>query len=139
MNNYFFEGGVNMSAGIMGLVEVCALGQRVTVVTKETRVLSNGVKKKIHVSRNYWIEEGKAKEELTYFAGNTKKRLYRKPVSMRSIFRDIKHVYDKNGVLIARRNHPKDHLRCTAKGMGRSIRETNKQITKTGHQKVQTG
>jgi hypothetical protein len=128
-----------MSAGIMGLVEVCVLGQRVTVVTKETRVLSNGVKKKIHVSKNYWIENGKAKEELTYFTGNTKKRLYGKPVSIRSLFRDIKHVYDKNGVLIARRNHPKDHLRCTAKGMGRSIQETNKRITKTEHQKVQTG
>lgn len=125
--------------GIMGLVEVGSLGQRVTVVTKETRVLSNGEKKKIHVSRNYWIENGKAKEELTYFTGNTKKRLYGKPVSIRSLFRDIKHVYDKNGVLIARRNHPKDHLRCTTKGMGRSIQETNKRITKTERQKVQTG
>lgn len=117
--------------GIMGLVEVCALGKRVTVVTEEVRVMKNGEKRKTRVARNYTLEEGKATEELTYFAGKVKKRIYGKSVSVRSLFPSIKHVYDKNGVLIARRNHPNDQLRCTAKGMGRNLQETNKSTVKT--------
>ncbi|EGP5708318.1 hypothetical protein DQ181_04070 [Enterococcus faecium] len=67
---------------------------------------------------------------MIYFAGKVKKRVYGKSVSIRSLFPNIKHVYDKNGVLIARRNHPKDQLRCTAKGMGRTLKENNKRTVK---------
>ena len=50
--------------GRMSLVEVCALGQRITVVTEEERVMKNGEKRKTHVVRNYSLEEGMAIEEL---------------------------------------------------------------------------
>ncbi|MDL4953497.1 hypothetical protein QRX79_14290 [Enterococcus faecalis] len=40
---------------------------------------------------------------------------------MRSVYKQIKHVYDHNGVLIARRNSPSGPLKVTGRGMSKFL------------------
>ncbi|HGC5945104.1 TPA: type IV conjugative transfer system protein TraE [Enterococcus faecalis] len=97
-------------------------GARVTVFPKRTRrKLLN--EHSLFVKRvcMYRIEGLEAIEVERYFHG--KKMLEREgiKVPLHMIYKQIKQVYDHDGVLIARRNQPNQPLKVTGKGMGKFL------------------
>ena len=71
--------------------------------------------------QKYRIEGMFAVQIEKYFKG---KKLCEREVGqvpLRSVYKQIKHVYDHNGVLIARRNSPSGPLKVTGRGMSKFL------------------
>ncbi|MDV4500161.1 conjugal transfer protein TraE [Enterococcus faecium] len=103
----------------LSIDDVCVYGTRVTTSEKVKRTHKDGSVETVAQAKRYRIENRTAIEELVFYAGRKKKVILKSPIEVENIFNSIKHVYDKNGVLIARRQN--DKLRCTSKGMGKLI------------------
>lgn len=107
---------------VMKVEHIGYYGARVTTFSKrKRRKLLNEESlfvKKIHM---YRIEGREAVEVERYFEGQKLCEREGITVSLRSIYNQIKHVYDHDGVLIARRNHPNKPLKITGKGMGKFL------------------
>lgn len=107
----------------IGLEDIGYYADKITVYekilvgtdSKGTPIYKNGVKEyrvnglQAHKIQSQFID-GKAKEVLC------------DPVPLKSLFRRIRHVYDFNKVLIARRNDPSQPLFITSKGMSKYIK-----------------
>lgn len=105
--------------GILSLNNICHYGKRCTATEKITKKLSSGSTKTVVQCKRYVIQKDKALEEMIYYIGKQKQVILKDPIALRELYPRIKHVYDKNGVLIGRRKN--GVLRCTAKGMGRFV------------------
>ncbi|PWS23593.1 conjugal transfer protein TraE [Enterococcus faecium] len=105
--------------GILSLEDIFHYGKRCTATEKITKKLSTGQSKTVVQCKKYVIHKDKVSEEMIYYIGKRKQVMFKEPVSLKELYPRIKHVYDKDGVLIGRRKN--GVLRCTAKGMGRLI------------------
>ncbi|EMF0615078.1 conjugal transfer protein TraE [Enterococcus faecium] len=105
--------------GILSLKDICHYGKRCTAIEKITKKRSTGQSKTVVQCKRYVLQKDKALEEMIYYIGKQKQVILKDPVALKDLYSRIKHVYDKNGVLIGRRKN--GVLRCTAKGMGRLI------------------
>lgn len=94
----------------MRLIEAAHFGERATTFKRY------GTK-----SRHYCILGMDVVEYHEYYVGRNKKALYGEVVPLKDIFPIIKHVYDMNGILIARRNALHLPLILVEKGMGKKI------------------
>lgn len=61
-----------------------------------------------------------------FFVNGKPKELLGEPVPLKSLFKRIRHVYDFNKVLIARRNGPNQPLLITGKGMSKFLKLKNR-------------
>ncbi|EOS7926312.1 conjugal transfer protein TraE [Enterococcus hirae] len=105
--------------GILSLEDICHYGKRCTATEKITKKLSTGHNKTIMQCKSYVLQKDKAVEEIVYYIGKRKQVILKDSIALKDLYPRIKHVYDKDGVLIGRRKN--GVLRCTAKGMGRLI------------------
>lgn len=77
------------------------------------------------ITNNYLIEGNKLFEAEMVFLGKRLNYIKNgKVASYNDIQKNIRLVFDQNGVLIARRASPKAPLRLTGKGMGRLVATT---------------
>lgn len=102
--------------------EIGYYGKRVTVFEKPIKQENNGVKYFRKSMSHYRVQGLKAEKIDTYFEGNLKRERVVETVMLHTIYPRIKHVYDHDKVLIARRNDCKQPLRITGKGMSKFLR-----------------
>lgn len=72
--------------------------------------------------QEYRVEGLAARKVQRYFEDGKTKEILSESVPVRSLYKRIKHVYDFNKVLIARRNAPNQPLFVTGKGMSKFLR-----------------
>ncbi|MGM0169809.1 regulatory protein [Enterococcus sp. AZ135] len=102
--------------------EIGYYGKRVTVFEKHVKNECEGVPYFRKTMSHYRINGLKAEKIETYFEGKLKRERVVETVMIHAIYRRIKHVYDHDNVLIARRNDRKQPLRITGKGMSKFLR-----------------
>lgn len=107
---------------ILRIEHVGYYGNRIIVFgQREKRKLPNATSKFVRKTKTYRIEGMFAVQIEKYFKG---KKLCEREVGqvpLRSVYKQIKHVYDHNGVLIARRNSPSGPLKVTGRGMSKFL------------------
>lgn len=100
--------------------EIGYYGKRVTVFEKRKQRVPGQYAPK--TMSHYRIDGLKAEKIETYFEGVCKRERVIETVTIHSIYPRIKHVYDSDRRLIARRIDPKQPLRITGKGMSKYLR-----------------
>ena len=100
--------------------EIGYYGERVTVFEKKRRRVPGRYAPK--TMSHYRIDGLKAEKIETYYEGVCKRERVVETVMLHVIYPRIKHVYDSDKRLIARRNDPKQPLRITGKGMSKYLR-----------------
>lgn len=70
---------------------------------------------------NYQVKNLVAHRVQEYYLDGKPQKIIGRAVPLRDVFKDIRHVYDFNKVLIARRNAPGHPLKVTGKGMSKFI------------------
>lgn len=83
--------------------------------SKGSPIIKNGVKE-------YRVNGLQAHKIQTYFDDGKSIEVLSDPVPLKCLYRRIRHVYDFNKVLIARRNDPSQPLFITSKGMSKYIK-----------------
>ncbi|MGM0241228.1 hypothetical protein [Enterococcus sp. AZ103] len=91
-----------------GIEFICQFAHRLTV-TKQNDL---GQSKLVH----YFVKGYVVQEVVYYHVGKTRKEMIVDECQLSEIYRLIKNVYDKEGVLLARRDSLKAPLRMTSKG-----------------------
>lgn len=107
----------------IGVDDIACYGDRITVYEKMlvgrdrkgSPVFKTGVS-------NYRVNGLNASKVQDYFVDGKRKELLGEPVPLKTLFKRIRHVYDFNKVLIARRNDPTQPLMITSKGMSKFIK-----------------
>lgn len=82
---------------------------------KGSKIFKNGVKE-------YRVNGLYAQKIQLYFDDGKAKEVLSDPVPLKSLYKKIRHVYDFNKVLIARRNRPDQPLLITGKGMSKFLK-----------------
>jgi hypothetical protein len=95
--------------------DVLAYGKRLTVFQKASRGLSVSPDFQINGERLYRVSKMRV-DQSRY------ETISKKTYHIGQVFKEIKHVYDENGILIARRIAPGQPLRTTNKGMCKRLR-----------------
>ena len=96
--------------------DILNFASRVTCFEEMVKGNQENRLKPVSVS-HYRINDRKAEKVQDYFAGRKKKTRVIEVVSIDEIYDRIKHVYDPQNVLIARRIQPASRLLLTGKGM----------------------
>lgn len=88
--------------GVFRLTDLDRLGTRCTLFpTFDTYYLPEGKKRMVRRIRNFRIEQSFAIEFETYHEGKEEKQREKTPVPLKSIYPEIKNVYNHTGQLIA--------------------------------------
>lgn len=107
----------------LGICDIAYYGKRVTVF-EEPRIVKddNGKIRRIPQASHYEIRKLQAEKVMIYHEGTDQKNKITAVVPIKKIYSKIKHVYDFDGVLIARRHALGQPLQITGKGMSKFLR-----------------
>jgi hypothetical protein len=72
--------------------------------------------------KEYRVDGLSAQKIQQYFVDGKAKEVLSDPVPLKELYKRIRHVYDFNKVLIARRNTPNQALLITGKGMSKFLK-----------------
>lgn len=106
----------------IGVTDIAYYADRLTVFEKQIIGRTPQGKPKIRKTVfEYRVNGLYACKIQKFFVDGKAQEIVGDPVSLREIFGKIKHVYDFNHVLIARRNALDQPLRVTGKGMSKFL------------------
>lgn len=111
-----------MSFQKISVTDIGYYGKRLTVFEPESvRCLTADRKQSIPQVSHYRVDRLQAEKIQEYFVGTKKRTRVLETVPLKEIYPRIKHVYDGDNVLIARRKTRSQPLRVTGKGMSKFL------------------
>lgn len=106
----------------MTIREIQTFGERLTVWSPPIKRRTKEGKYVItRQAERYIMQNNCAVKLITYYIGKEEKIQMSEPKKVSDLYSKIKNVYDKNGVLIARRSAPGQPLRLTGKGLAKLL------------------
>lgn len=111
----------------IGINDIACYGDKLTVYEKMLVGIDDKGSPifKTGVAR-YRVNGLNACKVQNFFVDGKPKELLGEQVPLKSIFKRIRHVYDFNKILIARRNSPTQPLLITGKGMSKFLKLENR-------------
>lgn len=104
----------------IGIADISRFGKRLTVYEPPSKVEDqNGTFSKKRRCVKYFVKGWNAEKVEDYYIGAKKHENILETVSIKDIYPRIKHVYDENRVLIARRTALGQPLLLTGKGFSK--------------------